>query len=86
MGVCVLDGVIAVAVGWGISAIGCRGAVGVGVCILSSVVTDLGGIATIAVGWPDRLSRVWFNLSCSALVASGSANSLMVAMISLFVY
>ena len=45
-----------------------------------------GGIVTMAVGCPDRSSRVWFNLFCSTLVASGSANSLMVATISLFVH
>ena len=69
----------------GVSTGGC-GIVGVGVCVLGGVVADLGGIATIAVGWPDRPSQVWFNLSRSALVASGSANSLMVATMSSFVH
>ena len=32
------------------------GIVGVGVCVLGGVVADLGGIATIAIGCPNKLS------------------------------
>ena len=49
-------------------------------------ILDLGGIATIAIGRPNRPSRVWFNLFRSTLIASGSANSLMVATISLSIH
>ena len=62
------------------------GIVGVGICVLGSVVVDLGSIITIAVGWPDRLLQVWFNLFYNTLIASSSANSLMVTTMSLFVY
>ena len=62
------------------------GIVGVGICVLGSVVADLGSIITIAVGWPDRLSQVWFNLFYNTLIASSSANSLIVTIMSLFVH
>ena len=65
---------------------------GVGICVPDGVLAvamgraGLGSIATIAIGWPDRPSQVWFNLSRSALIASGSANSLIVATMSLFIH
>ena len=63
--ICILDGVIAVAIGWGISAIGGQGTVGVGVCILS-------GVVAIAIGWADsgpiaKPLKVWFSLSLAVL-------------------
>ena len=70
VGICVPDGVLAIAIGRAV-AIGRAG---------------LGGIATIAIGWPNRPSQVWFNLSRSTLIASSSTNSLIVAIISLFVH